>query len=55
VINHGEGEIDLSGFNLSVVDPETARPDDATEGIRIIGAVRLVPGRRPRSGARQTS
>ena len=49
MINHGDGKIDLSGFSLSAVDPETAGPNDPTEGIQIIGAVRLVPGRRPRS------
>ena len=44
VINHGYGEIDLSGFTLNAVDRETGRPDDATAGIQIIGVVRLVPG-----------
>ena len=43
VINHGDGEIDLSGFTLNAVDRETGR-SDATAGIQIIGAVRLVPG-----------
>ena len=43
VINHGYGEIDLSGFTLNAVDRETGRPD-ATAGIQIIGAVRMVPG-----------
>ena len=44
VISHGDSEIDLSGFILNAVDRETGRPDDATAGIQIIGAVRLVPG-----------
>ena len=44
VINHGYGEIDLSGFTLNAVDRETGRPDDATAGIQIIGVVRLVAG-----------
>jgi hypothetical protein len=43
VINHGYGEIDLSGFTLNAVDRETGRPDDATAGSQIIGVVRLVP------------
>jgi hypothetical protein len=44
VIDRGDGEIDLSGFTLNAVDRETGKPDDATAGIQIIGAVRLVPG-----------
>ena len=44
VINHGDSEIDLSGFTLKAVDRKTGRPDDATAGIQMIGAVRLVHG-----------
>ena len=43
MINHGDGQIAPSGFTLNAVDRATGRPD-ATAGIQIIGAVRLVPG-----------
>ena len=43
-INHGDFETDLLGFTLNAVDRETGRPGDATAGIQIIGAVRLVLG-----------